>query len=298
MQLVPDADAVTRWQAARSQLRSAERASAAARLAEIADRARRQIVEVISSAGLGHVGGDLSVIDLLTCLYFAVANVDPLSPSWPARDRVILSKGHAAVSHYVTLANCGYFSREVLASFARPGSPLGGHAHSAKVPGVEASTGPLGHGLPIGVGAALAASLTGAAWRVFVVVGDGELQEGSNWEAAMYAAQRRLSNLVVVIDRNRLQQGAGTEETNGLEPLAERFTAFGWQVRAIDGHDHGAIVAALEGACGTGAGAAPRAVIARTTKGRGVSFMEGLPEWHHKVPSPGQRALALRELRR
>jgi transketolase len=181
---------------------------------------------------------------------------------------------------------------ENLATFMQPLSPLNGHPNRRKVPGVEANTGPLGHGLPIGVGCAAAAKLAKASWRTFVVLGDGELQEGSNWEAAMWAGHRQLDNLVAVVDRNRLQQGARTEDTNRLEPLADRWRAFGWETVECDGHDHAtlyeAFVAPMNGR--------PRCVIAKTIKGKGVSFIEDRVEWHHKVPSPEQVELALKEL--
>jgi len=181
---------------------------------------------------------------------------------------------------------------EALSTFMQPLSALNGHPNRRKVPGVEANTGPLGHGLPIAVGCAIAAKLARASWRTFVVLGDGELQEGSNWEAAMCGGHQKLDNLVAVVDRNRLQQGARTEDTNRLEPLADRWRAFGWDAVECDGHDHAALYEAFvsphEGR--------PRCVIAKTTKGKGVSFIEDRVEWHHKVPSPEQIELALKEL--
>jgi transketolase len=173
-----------------------------------------------------------------------------------------------------------------------PLSALNGHPNRRKVAGVEANTGPLGHGLPIGVGCAVASRLAGASWRTFVVLGDGELQEGSNWEAAMAAGHRGLSNLTAIIDRNRLQQGARTEDTNRLEPLADKWRAFGWQVIEVDGHDHGQLYDML---AATGKDK-PRCLIAHTIKGKGVSFIEDRVEWHHKVPSLEQVELALKEL--
>jgi transketolase len=173
-----------------------------------------------------------------------------------------------------------------------PLSAPNGHPNRRKVPGVEANTGPLGHGLPIGVGCAIAARLAGMGWCTFVVLGDGELQEGSNWEAAMTAAHRGLSNLTAIVDRNGLQQGARTEDTACLEPLAAKWRAFGWDVQEVDGHDHGALLDAFAGAPGE----RPRCVIARTSKGKGASFMEDRVEWHHKVPSPDQVEAILAEL--
>ena len=253
---------------------------------------RRSVIEMIGHAQLGHVGGDFSVADILTTLFFAVLRVDAADPAAPLRDRFILSKGHCAAALYSTLALRGFFPVETLRTFAQPLSALNGHPNRRKVPGVEANTGPLGHGLPIGVGTAIGAKLAKADWRTFVVLGDGELQEGSNWEAAMCAGHRQLDNLVAVIDRNRLQQGARTEDTNRLEPLADRWRAFGWDVVTCDGHDHAALYEAFT----TPHPGQPRCVIANTIKGKGVSFIEDRVEWHHKTPSPEQVELALKEL--
>ena len=263
-------------------------------LREIAVEIRVSVINAISSAKLGHIGGDFSVTDILTTLFFGVLRLDPERPDWPERDRFILSKGHCSAALYSVLASAGYFPLELLKQFMAPLSPLNGHPNRRKVPGVEANTGPLGHGLPIAVGCAIAARLAGQDWRSFVVLGDGELQEGSNWEAAMAAGHRGLGNLTAIIDRNRLQQGAGTEATNRLEPLADKWQSFGWQVEEIDGHDHAALLSTL-GARGTDR---PRCVIARTLKGKGVSFMEDRVEWHHKVPSLQQVEAALEELAR
>lgn len=262
------------------------------RLERIATEIRRSVVQMISRAKAGHIGGDLSATDSLATLFFGVLRVDPHAPSDLRRDRFILSKGHCAAALYSTLALRGFFPSEQLSTFMQPLSALNGHPNRRKVPGVEANTGPLGHGLPIGVGSAIASKLSGANWRTFVVLGDGELQEGSNWEAAMCAGHRGLDTLTAVVDRNRLQQGARTEETNRLEPLADKWRAFGWDVAECDGHDHLALYDIFT---------APRAgkplcVIARTIKGKGVSFIEDRVEWHHKVPTPEQVELALKEL--
>ena len=257
-----------------------------------ATEVRRSLVKMIGQARMGHVGGDLSVTDILATLFFGVLRLDPQAPRAPGRDRFILSKGHCSAALYATLAHRGFFSTDALSTFMQPLSALNGHPNRRKVAGVEANTGPLGHGLPIGVGCAIAAKLARAAWRTYVVLGDGELQEGSNWEAAMSAGHRGLDNLVAIVDRNRLQQGARTEDTNRLEPLGDKWRAFGWDVVDCDGHDHGALYEALtapqEGR--------PRCIIARTIKGKGVSFIEDRVEWHHKVPSPEQIELALKEL--
>ncbi len=262
------------------------------RLAQAAAVIRRSILTTIGAAKLGHVGGDLSVTDILTTLFFSVLRYDAADPAWPERDRFILSKGHCSVALYSVLARAGFIDESTLATFAAPRSALNGHPNRRKVPGVESNTGPLGHGLPVAVGCAIAARLNDAAWRTFVVLGDGELQEGSNWEAAMAAAHRKLSNLTAIVDRNRLQQGAKTEDTNALDPLPAKWAAFGWDVCEIDGHDYDALYDALTAPPATN----PRCIIANTHKGRGVSFMEDGVEWHHKVPSPAQLAAALAEL--
>ena len=261
-------------------------------LAAQAKEARRNIVRTIDSAGQGHIGGDLSVIDVMTTIFYGVLNHDPANPSLPNRDRFILSKGHCAAALYSTLASCGYFDASELATFMGPDSPLNGHPNRNKVPGVETNTGPLGHGLPIAVGTAIGAKLTKTGARTFVIMGDGEMQEGSNWEALMSASHFRLDNLTAVVDRNRLQQGARTEDTNGLDPLDQKLAAFGLEVREIDGHDYQQLLDALAPST-TGK---PVAIIANTIKGKGVSFIEDRVEWHHKVPNAQQVAQALEEL--
>jgi transketolase len=271
-----------------------DRAALADALQRQANAIRRQSLKVIHQSKLGHTGGDLSVADLLTCLYHAVLRVDPEHPEMPERDRFILSKGHCAVALYCTLASRGFFPVEELDTFAQPLSRLGGHPDHTKVPGVEASTGPLGHGLPIGVGCALAAQLDGAPWRTFVLTGDGELQEGSNWEAAMAAAQFGLDNLTLIVDRNKLQLGDRTERIIGLEPLAEKFRAFGWAAREVDGHDHAALLEAFD-ALPFEPGR-PNCLLAHTHKGQGVSFIVDRPEWHHGIPTDAQLEAALEEL--
>src|SRR3954452_12189175 len=238
-------------------------------LAQMATQVRRSVVTMVDRAGLGHIGGDLSVTDILVTLFGAVLDVDPTDPSRDDRDRFILSKGHCAGALYATLARCGFFSRDELTTFMAPLSALNGHPNRTKVPGVETNTGPLGHGFPVAVGHALAAQLQGSPRRTFVVLGDGELQEGSNWEAAMTAAHYGLSSLTAIVDRNGLQQGARTEETKQLEPLADKWRSFGFEVRETDGHDFEQLLAAI----GTRGTDRPVCVIANTTKGKGVSFM-------------------------
>jgi transketolase len=275
-----------------SSLLSTEQQTAAAqRFARIV---RRTSLQMVHAARLGHPGGDLSSADILAALFSAVLRIDPLNPRMPDRDRFILSKGHCSGALYATLAEAGFFPREQLADYMKPLSRLNGHPDRNKVPGVEANTGPLGHGLPIGVGAAKAARITGASWKTFVLTGDGELQEGSNWEAAMAATQFQLDNLTVIVDRNRLQQGDETERTMSLEPLADRWRAFGWAVKELDGHDMPALIDTFRAVpFETGR---PNCVIAHTHKGRGVSFMEDRVEWHHRVPTGPELAAALEEL--
>lgn len=290
--LAVDPNAAAAYRTGAADVRASSADDAAPLLAEIAQRTRRSIITMINSAGLGHVGGDLSVTDILTVAYWAVLDLDPEQPRAEDRDRFVLSKGHCAAALYATLAHCGYFPVDELETFMAPLSPLNGHPNRVKVPGVETNTGPLGHGLPVATGIALGAKIRSATHRTIAVMGDGELQEGTNWEAAMAAAHYGLDNLTAVVDRNRLQQGAGTEDTNGLDDLPDRWRAFGWEVREIDGHDYAALINAFAPST-TGR---PVAIIANTIKGKGVSFMEDRVEWHHKVPSAAQVAAALEEL--
>ena len=246
-------------------------------------------------AKLGHTGGDLSSADILATLYLGrVLNLNPEEPRWEQRDRFVMSKGHCSAAFYSTLASRGFFAIEQLKTFMDPLSMLNGHPDRNKLPGVEANTGPLGHGLPIAVGMALAARMRSETWRVFVLVGDGELQEGSNWEAAMCAQQYNLDNLIVIVDRNRIQQGDFTESTIRMEPLVDRWTAFGFAVKELDGHDHLALYRAFSSV--PLEKGKPSCFIARTIKGRGVSFAENKPAWHHGVPTREQLEIAQREL--
>lgn len=266
----------------------------AAHIRERANWVRRTALQMIYQAGQGHPGGDLSAADILAALYFDVLRHDPVFPADPARDRFVMSKGHCTGALYATLAAAGYFAEAELSTYLNPESRLNGHPNRIYVPGVETNTGPLGHGLPVAVGIAVAGQIDGASYRVYVLTGDGELQEGSMWEAAMFAGHRKLDKLTVIIDRNRLQQGAGTEDTNALEPLADKWRAFGWDVEEVDGHDHAALLSVIapvpEGR------ARPLAIIAHTVKGKGVSYMSGQVKWHHGVPSKDQFAQAMREL--
>ena len=253
---------------------------------------RRTAFTMVHRAQLGHPGGDFSAIDILATLYFGVMSYDPARPDWPDRDRFVMSKGHATGALYTALCAAGYFPEDWLTTYMQPKSRLNGHPNRTYLPGVEANTGPLGHGFPIATGIAIAGQMAGAGYHTFVLTGDGEQQEGSNWEAAMIASHRKLSNLTVIIDRNRLQQGAGTEETSALDPLDKRYAAFGFEVTVIDGHDHAALLAVL----GAAPGDRPRCVIANTVKGKGVSFMENVASWHHGVPTDAQYAQAMKEL--
>lgn len=272
----------------------ASRDEVVAHLAEAARLVRRRDLQMVRAAGLGHIGGDFSVIDVLVTLYLHAMNVTPDQLDGPDRDRFILSKGHAAAALYTTLAMAGFLPQEQLRTFMQPESMLNGHPARTKIAAVEASTGPLGHGLPIAVGTAFAGKLDGSRRRTFVVTGDGELQEGSNWEALMTAGNHKLDHLCVIIDRNRLQQGARVADTNDLEPLADKLRAFGMEVVEVSGHDHSALLdvfAAVPAASGR-----PTAVIARTMKGHPISFMSDNVAWHHKVPSADQVEQALAEL--
>jgi transketolase len=264
-------------------------------LRHIANRIRFSAMTMTNHAGLGHTGGDLSCADILACLYFGgVLQVHPGHPGRQNRDRFIMSKGHCSGAFYSALAFKGFFSEAMLRTFMDPLSRLNGHPDRNKVPGVEANTGPLGHGLPVGVGAALAARMQHEHWRVFVMVGDGELQEGSNWEAAMTAQHYGLDNLIVIVDRNRIQQGDFTENISRMERLADRWNAFGFATVELDGHDHTALLNRLV-AVPIERGR-PSCIIANTIKGKGVSFAENKPAWHHGVPTPEQLKAAAAEL--
>jgi transketolase len=255
---------------------------------------RLRDLRMVYEAGLGHLGGELSAIDILVTLYFAVLRIDPRRPDDPERDRFVLSKGHSAAALYVTLAQAGFFDPAELSTFEAPLSRLSGHPDRTKVPGVETNTGPLGHGFPVAVGMALAAQMDRSSRRTFVLAGDGELQEGSMWEAAMAAAHFGLDGLTLIVDRNGLQQGDRTETTIGLEPLAEKWRAFGWAVREVDGHDHAQLLDVL-GSVPFEPGR-PGCLIAHTHKGHGVSFMTDQVGWHHRVPTPDEYARAVTEL--
>lgn len=260
----------------------------------IANRIRRRDLRAVFEAGAGHIGGELSVIDLLTALYFNTMSVNPAEPLDPKRDRFVLSKGHTALALYIILSEKGFIPKDEISTFLKPHSRLNGHPNRTKVPGVETNSGPLGHGLPIAVGMAKAAKLKRDAWRTFVITGDGEMQEGSNWEAIMSAAQFKLDNLTLIIDHNRIQQGARLADTNDVAPLRPKLEAFGWEVEEIDGHDMEQICGAL--AADKIVPGKPKCIVAHTNKGHGVSFMSDNVAWHHKVPNEDQYKQAMAEL--
>jgi transketolase len=255
-------------------------------------RYRQRILRAIHHAGAGHTGGSLSCIDLLNVLYNHTLNLDPADPRHSHRDRYIQSKGHSVEALFVVLADRGFFPDAELDSLCRYQSHFVGHP-TRKVPGVEQNTGALGHGLSFGAGCAVAAKMDGSPTRVFVLLGDGELAEGSNWEAAMFAAHRKLDNVTAIIDHNTLQITGRTRDVCDPAPLAEKWQAFGFDVITIDGHDLRAIHEALSPRLNA---SRPLAVIANTVKGRGVSFMEDVARWHHGVPSDDEFARALAEL--
>ena len=255
-------------------------------------RYRRRILEIIKHAGAGHTGGGLSCIDILNVLYNRILRVSPASFSDPRRDRYIQSKGHCVEALYVVLADRGFFPASELSTLCQYQSHFVGHP-TRKVPGVEQNTGALGHGLSLAVGTALTSKLDELGNRVFTLLGDGELAEGSNWEAAMTAAHYKLDNLVAIVDRNTLQISGRTRDVCNSEPLAAKFAAFGWSVTIVDGHDLEELGTALADAAHVGK---PTAVLADTVKGRGVSFMEDVAKWHHGVPNDQEYEQALGEI--
>jgi len=265
-----------------------------AMLEEKARAIRAHVIRMVYAAQSGHIGPSLSIADLLAALYFQVLRIDPRNPREPARDRFILSKGHGCSAWYAALAERGYFPPEELLTFRRLGSRLQGHPDMAKTPGVDMTAGSLGHGLSAGLGMALAARIDGLDYRTYVILGDGEIQEGLIWEAAMAAPQIKLDNLVAMIDYNRWQSGGTVGEIMPLEPLPEKWKAFGWAAQEIDGHDMKAILEAFDLAQATKG--QPSVIIAHTIKGKGVSFMENDNKWHMTPPTKEEAEAALREL--
>ncbi|MFB5267642.1 transketolase [Paenibacillus enshidis] len=254
---------------------------------------RMDLLTIIHRAKTGHTGGSLSNTDILTALYYEVMNIDPSNPKRADRDRFIASKGHSVESLWCVLADLGFFPKEELETYSQFGTRLIGHPNN-KVPGIEMNTGALGHGLPISVGMALAAKRDGQSYRVFCLMGDGEQAEGSNWEAAMAGAHYKLDNLVGIIDRNGLQISGSTEDVMGLEPLEDKWAAFGWNVISVDGNDMEQLVRTFRSA--PEVEGKPTLIVANTVKGKGVSFAENVPAWHHHVPNDEQLELALAEL--
>ena len=266
-------------------------------LEAVALKLRGQIVEMLVGAGGGHFGGSLSIVEILVALYGVVMRVDPKRPRWPDRDRLILSKGHASAALCVALAHYGYYGEELLGTFNKLDSPFGMHPDMNKIPGCDMSTGSLGHGLPVGIGMAVAGRSDGKDYHVYVVMGDGECNEGTVWESAAVAAQLKLDNLVAVIDRNRLSLDGRTEELNSLEPLAGRWRMFGWNVIEVeDGHDIRQLVDGIQQAHATRS--QPTVLIANTVKGKGVSFMEDRFQYHYAFLSPDDLQTARSELGR
>jgi len=260
--------------------KAVRRETATPALDERSRELRRLVIDALEGGERGHVGSSLSLIEILRVLYDDVMRYRPAEPAWPERDRCILSKGHGCLALYALLADKGYFDAAELRTFCRTGSMLGGHPEHGKVPGVEFSTGALGHGLSVGVGMALAQRLRRRDSRVFVIMGDGEINEGSVWEAAMCAGKHGLANLTAIVDYNKIQSYGFVDEVQPLEPLAQKWTSFGFATREIDGHDVSALRAALSATpFETGR---PSALICHTVKGKGLSFAENDPEWHHR----------------
>lgn len=259
---------------------------------DLARDARLSALQMVAKAGASHIGSSLSVMDVLAVLYSEVADISPAKVDSRDRDIVVVSKGHASAATYAVLAHCGFFPLRDLERFCADGQALNGHVTAGSVPGVEFSTGSLGHGLPWGVGVGLADQLDGVKRRVFVVMSDGECDEGSVWEGALLAAHHGLDRLVAIIDRNMLQSFESTETTLRLEPLAEKWRSFGWSVATVNGHDHAALKKELQ----SFEEGRPRVVIAETVKGFGVSFMEDKVEWHYRSPNEDQLREAFSEL--
>jgi transketolase len=258
---------------------------------ELAKRVRVNAVKMVNKGGSSHIGSVLSIADILAVLYGDVLKFQANNPKWDCRDRFILSKGHAGAGVYAVLAECGFIPMEWLEKHYQNGSFLSGHVSHKGISGVELSTGSLGHGLPIGAGMAYAAKLEAKKHRVYILLGDGECDEGSNWESILFASHHQLNNLIAIIDRNNLQSMDTTENTLSLEPLADKWQAFGWQVTTVNGHDHAQLIQALKKSTNK-----PHCIIANTIKGKGVSYMENQVAWHYKTPKGQEFEQALQEL--
>ncbi len=259
----------------------------------LAKKVRRHALQMTSLGGSSHIGSILSIVDILAVLYGRILRVDPAKPDWDDRDRFILSKGHAGAGVYATLAECGFFDVAKLVTHYQDGSDLSGHV-SHSLPGVELSTGSLGHGLSVGTGMALAAKLDGKPYRAFVLLSDGEMGEGSNWEPIMFAAHHKLDNLIAIIDYNKIQSLKLVSETLNLEPFRSKWEAFGWRVIEVDGHNHEDLYHALSHS--STSENRPTCVVAHTTKGKGVSFMENSVLWHYRTAKGEEFNSALKEL--
>jgi transketolase len=266
-------------------------------LRETARLLRKYIVEMTTEAGSGHPSSSFSCTEIVAALYFGgIMNYDPKAPKDPSRDRFVMSKGHACPAQYAAMAVAGYFPAEELMTLRKLGSPLEGHPNLKRLPGIEASTGSLGQGLSIGLGMALAAKLDGASWRTWVLLGDGEIDEGQVWEAAMAASKYKTDNLIAIVDANTAQQTGYTKDILPTEPKAEKWAAFGWEVQEIDGHDYASLLPALEKAGKAGGSGKPQAIVARTLKGKGVSFVEADYGYHGKPLTRKELGRALEEL--
>jgi transketolase len=263
-------------------------------LEDHADQLRRDILGMLTESGSGHPGGSLSAAEIVAALFFYKMRYDPKNPRWPDRDRFVLSKGHAAPVLYAALARAGYFPVEDLSSLRKLGSHLQGHPDQTLTPGVEVSTGSLGNGFSFAQGVALAGKLDGADYHVYALVGDGEMDEGQIWEAALFASHHKLDNLTAFVDVNGIQNDTYVKDILVTEPIVDKWRAFGWHVIDIDGHDMRAVVDAVDAA--SDVKGQPTAIVCRTVKGKGVSFMENNPEYHGKAPSKDQLAQALGEL--
>jgi len=260
----------------------------------VAREIRKSIVRMITKAKASHIGGSLSAADILAALYFRILSIDPKDPEDGGRDIFILSKGHCCSALYAALAERGFFQKGKLDEFCANGGSLWGHVSRGCAPGVEATTGSLGHGLPIGLGMAIAAKRSNQKRKIMVMLSDGECDEGSVWEAALCAAHFRLDNLTIIIDYNKIQSFGSVKEVMNLDPLAGKWKSFGWEAREIDGHDMGQVVGVLEKL--PLAAGKPSVIVANTIKGKGISFMENKLEWHYKSPTPEQCEAAIREL--
>jgi len=265
-------------------------------LKKLAALIRCDIIEMTCTAGAGHPGGSLSATDIVTALYYRVMRIDPANPRWPDRDRFVLSKGHACPVWYSALAERGYFEKKHLGTLRRLGSKLQGHPDMHKCPGIDMSVGSLGQGISAGLGMALAGKLHRKDYHVWVIVGDGEVQEGSVWEAAMSAPKWKLDNFTVIVDRNHLQNDFCVDEQMPIDPLADKWRAFNWHAEEIDGHSMEQVVAALEAA--RERKGRPTCIVADTVKGKGVSYMENVAEWHGRAPCFEEACKALDEIRR